>query len=296
MQQAISLIARCLLLPQDSVVIDYPGYVGALQAFRLTGANVVGWDITQADITELETLLLTKRPKLLFVHPSFQNPTGRTLSLATRQAVVELAKAYRVPVVEDTTYGDLYFETPPPISLRDLAGDSLVIQLHTFSKTLAPGLRLGYIVADETIIDQLALVKAQSDLHSPTLSQWIITDILASGLFDKHIALLRHIHARRAEVLQRALRRQLSDAITWPTPNGGMYLWCSLSPALAGGSRSLLVAAKAEGVTFTLGENFFADGSGKRAFRLCFSAVPEVKIEEGVDRLRAAVHSCLTST
>ncbi|MEM7736808.1 MAG: PLP-dependent aminotransferase family protein, partial [Deinococcota bacterium] len=95
-QQAISLIARCLLLPQDSVVIDYPGYVGALQAFRLTGANVVGWDITQTDISELETLLLTKRPKLLFVHPSFQNPTGCTLSLETRQAVVELAKAYRV--------------------------------------------------------------------------------------------------------------------------------------------------------------------------------------------------------
>ncbi|MEM7737099.1 MAG: PLP-dependent aminotransferase family protein, partial [Deinococcota bacterium] len=244
----------------------------------------------------LETLLLTKRPKILFVQPSFQNPTGRTLSLETRQAVVELAKAYRVPVVEDMTYGDFYFDAPPPTSLRELAGGGLVIQLHTFSKTLAPGLRLGYIVADEAIIDQLALVKAQSDLHSPTLSQWVITDMLTSGVFDTHIATLRHIHARRAKVLQHALKRQLSDVITWATPNGGMYLWCSLSPRVQGGSRELLIAAQAEGVTFALGENFFADGSGKRTFRLCFSAVPDVKIEEGVNRLCAAVHSCLTST
>lgn len=295
-QQAVSLIARCLLLPQDSVIVDYPGYVGALQAFRLTGASVVGWDITQADITELETLLLTKRPKLLFVHPSFQNPTGRTLNLATRQAVIELAKAYRVPVVEDMTYSNLYFKMPPPANLRELSGGGLVIQLHTFSKTLASGLRLGYIVADETIIDQLAFVKAQSDLHSPTLSQWVITDMLTSGVLDKHIATLRRIHARRADVLQRALRRQLGDVITWTAPNGGMYLWCSLSPRVQGGSRGLLAAAQAEGVTFALGENFFADGSGKRALRLCFSALSDEAIEEGINKLTKAVHTCLTST
>lgn len=296
-QQALSLIARCLLLPQDSVVVDYPGYVGALQAFRLTGANVVGWDINQADTRELETLLLTKRPKLLFVHPSFQNPTGHTLDLATRQAIVELAKVYRVPIIEDMTYSNLYFKTPPPASLRRLSSSRLVIQLHSFSKTLAPGLRLGYVIADDAIIDQLAFVKAQSDLHSPSLSQWIITDWLTSEVFDRHVGKLRRIHAQRAAVLQRLLRRQLGDVMHWEAPDGGMYLWCSLraSPEFHGGSRALLVAANQQGVTFTLGEHFFADGSGKRAFRLCFSALPEAEIGEGVKRLTAAVRS-LTPT
>ena len=190
-QQALDLIARCLLYPQDSVVMDWPGFLGAIQTFRLAGASLTGWDIMMADLEELEDIFLKKRPKLLYLNPSFQNPSGRTLSLETRRGIVDLARSYRVPMVEDEAYRDLYFTKPPPASLLTLEGNGLVLYLRTFSKTFAPGLRLGYVIADENIIDQLSLVKAQSDLFCPGLSQLVVAELLSQGIFDTYAHLLR---------------------------------------------------------------------------------------------------------
>ncbi|CAN5893214.1 2-aminoadipate transaminase [soil metagenome] len=285
-QQALDLIARCLLCPQDAVVMDWPGFLGAIQTFRLAGAVLAGWDISAADLGELEDLLLKRRPKLLYLNPSFQNPTGHTLPLEVRRGVVELARSYRVPIVEDEVYRDLYFGEPPPPPLFELDGSGLVLHLRTFSKTFAPGLRLGYVIADESIIDQLSLVKAQSDLFCPGLSQLVMAELLSGGVFDNHTRLLRAAHRERALVMDKALREAFpTGALAWQPAEGGLYMWAQLR---SGNSRSLLQAASKHGVSFAVGDSFFPDGSGKRALRLCYSSTKPEHITQGINRLASA--------
>ncbi|MGH9173331.1 MAG: PLP-dependent aminotransferase family protein, partial [Vicinamibacterales bacterium] len=156
-QQGLELIARCLLDPGDTVIMDRPGYLGAIQVFRAAGAHIVGWDIERADPNELEDLLLRYRPKLFYTNPTFHNPTGRTLDLHERRDLLDLAVRYRLPVIEDDLYRETWFSVPPPAPLRQLDQHQLVIQVSTFSKTLAGGLRLGWLTASEAIVDQLAL-------------------------------------------------------------------------------------------------------------------------------------------
>ena len=283
-QQALDLIARCLIYPGDKVVMDWPGFLGAIQTFRLAGASLLGWDVLNTDIDELEDLFLKQRPKLLYVNPSFQNPTGRTLSLETRKSIVELARKYRLPIVEDDVYRELYFDDPPPPSLRELEGDGLVIHLRTFAKTFAVGMRLGYVIADESIIDQLAFVKAQSDLFCPGLSQLVLADLLTKGIFDSYLKVLRQKHKERAAVMQNALSTYLPE-LSWRAPHGGLYLWGQLQ---TGYSRDLLQEATKQGVNFGAGENFFYDHSGKRALRLCYSGTKPEDIKEGIKRLAYA--------
>lgn len=285
-QQALDLIGRCLLYPQDSVVMDWPGFLGAIQTFHLAGANLTGWDIMTADLEELEDIFLKKRPKLLYLNPSFQNPSGGTLSLETRQGIVELARNYRVPIVEDEAYRDLYFSEPPPASLLTLEGNGLVLHLRTFSKSFAPGLRLGYVIADENIIDQLSLVKAQNDLFSPGLSQLVVANLLSQGIFDAYTKLLRQKHRERAQVMGRALNEHFPGGeLSWQTPQGGLYIWAQLTRR---DSLSLLQEAAKLGLSFATGSSFFTDGAGKRALRLCYSGTPPEQIPEGITRLARA--------
>jgi DNA-binding transcriptional MocR family regulator len=287
-QQALDLIARCLLTPHDAVVMDWPGYLGAIQTFRLAGATLSGWDIVGADLDELEDLLLRRRPKLLYVNPSFQNPTGRTLPLEVRRGVVDLARSYRVPIVEDEPYRDLGFHGPPPPSLRDLDGEGLVLQLRTFSKSFAPGLRLGYVIADEAIVDQLALVKAQSDLFTAVPTQLAVAELLASDVFDGTLRLLRRLHRERAEAMGAALSRHFAPGdLHWRPALGGLYLWLQLR---RGDSDDLRRSANRLGVDFAPGSVFFPDRSGKRTLRLCFSNHTPERIEQGVARLAEAAY------
>src|SRR5262245_17156715 len=162
-QQGLDLLARCLIDPGDAVVIDRPGYLGAIQTFRNAGARLVGWDVSRADFDELEELLLRYRPKLLYTNPTHQNPTGVTMTIRTRRELLELAARYRVPIVEDDTYRELALTGPPtPPSLFVLdEGHEVVIRINSFSKMLAPGLRLGWISAVRPIVDQLALIKQE---------------------------------------------------------------------------------------------------------------------------------------
>ena len=292
-QQALDLIARCLIYPQDTAVMDWPGFLGAIQTFRFSGALLAGWDIVKADLEELEDLFVKRRPKLLYLNPSFQNPTGRTLSLDLRHAVIDLARRYRVPVVEDEAYRDLYFAKPPPPTLFELEGNGLVIHLRTFAKTFAPSLRLGYVLADENIIDQLALVKAQSDLFSPGLSQLVVATLLADGTFDIYTRLLRCKHQERAAAMDRALETCLPKGeLLWDMPQGGLYLWARLASQY---SHDLLQEATKQSVNFARGDSFYFGGTGKRTLRLCYSATPPEGIIEGVKRLASAL-GCLDAS
>lgn len=286
-QQGLDLIARCLLDPGDHVVMDRPGYLGAIQTFRAAGARIAGWDIARADLGELEDLILRYRPKLLYTNPTFQNPTGRTLPVALRRELLALAARYRLPVVEDEPYRDLGFESEPPPSLFHLDRHSLVIHLGTFSKTLASGLRLGWLVAAPAVVDQLTLIKQRSDVFSPSLPQLVVAEMLRSGRYEAHIRGLRLEHARRHQAMLAALQRsmQLGEVSHAPV-SGGIFLWCRLHPAIDG-ERLLLESAR-EGVAYAAGDLFYADRAGSQELRLCFSSTPASRIDAGVSRLATA--------
>lgn len=286
-QQGLDLIARCLLDPGDTVLMDRPGYLGAIQTFRSAGANVVGWDVERADPDELEDLILRYRPKLFYLTPTFQNPTGRTLSLEVRHELLRVAARYRLPIVEDDPYGQLWFDRPPPPSLISLDERGLVIYLGTASKTLGAGLRLGWLVAPPAIVEQLTLVKARGDLFTNGLTQLVLAEVLAGRAYDTHLESLRAEHAVRHTALIAALRRCLpAGSIGWRPVDGGLYIWCRLR----GGTDAvgLLQQAQAAGVTFVPGEPFYGDGLGRHELRLCFSAATPASIDQGARRLATA--------
>ncbi len=282
--EALSLMARCLLDKGDAVIMDRPGYVGAIQIFRAAGANLLGWDIRNADFGELEDLLLRYRPKFIYTNPTFQNPTGHTLPERDRRDLLKLASRYRIPVVEDDPYYDGYFDAPPPKSLHELDGESLVMYLSTFSKVLAPGLRLGWIIASDYMIDQLALIKEQTTLFTEGLGQLIMAEFIRSGAYDRHVAMVRKEHRVRCGALFEAMQRHLpSRALSGPRPAGGIYFWGRLGGAMK--SSELLQKALTAGVAFAPGEIFYPDQAGSGHLRLCFANLPPDQIEEGVKRL-----------
>lgn len=287
-QQALDLISRCLLDPGDVVVMDRPGYVGALETFRAAGANLVGWCVEKADTGELEDLILRYKPKLLYTNPTFQNPTGSTLTAATRKEILRLASRYRLPVVEDTAYAELHFRSPAPDSLYKLDREGLVVGVGSFSKALGAGLRLGWIAAPEDIVDQLALIKARADLFTAGPGQLVVADMLSSGFYDAVLHDLRAEHQRRHEKMANALRRHVPPGtLTWRPAEGGLYLWCRVAPAID--TRNLVQGAATLGVIFVAGEPFYGDGTGKHRLRLCFSSTPPEEIEEGIRRLAMVV-------
>jgi DNA-binding transcriptional MocR family regulator len=287
-QQGIDIVARCLLDPGDTVVMDRPGYLGAIQIFRATGASVVGWRSEEGALDELEDLILRYRPKLIYTNATFQNPTGAVLPLATRRDLLELAARYHLPILEDEPYRDLYYSTPPPPALRELDEHGLVIGLGTFSKTFAPGLRLGWLAAPEPIVDQLALIKGRSDVFCAGLPQLVMAEFLISRRYDEHLQRLRGELSRRHRAMLTALDEFTPPGMITTRPvNGGLYLWARLGHGVA--THDLLPVAQRLGVRFVDGERFYADGAGRHDMRLCFTGVPPARIPEGVRRLAAAI-------
>jgi DNA-binding transcriptional MocR family regulator len=294
-QQGLDLLARCLVDPGDTVVIDRPGYLGALHTFNAAGARVVGWDVVRHDLDELEDLILRYRPKLIYTNPTFQNPTGWTMPLKIRRHLLSLATRLRVPIIEDDTYRELYLNNPPPPSLHSLDTQSVVIHLNTFSKVLAPGLRLGWLSAAPPIIEQLALLKQRSDPHMANLNQLIIADLVADGTFDQHLVELRTEHRRRRDAMMSALERHGANGLLqWAVPDGGLYLWCRLGGRLK--ASSVQSRALAESVAFVKGEAFYVDQAGERELRLCFSSVAPNRADDIAKRLMRAIAAAKRDT
>jgi DNA-binding transcriptional MocR family regulator len=289
-QQGLDLLARCLVDPGDTVVVDRPGYLGAIHTFRAAGARLIGWDIVGHDLGELEDQLLRYRPKLIYTNPTFQNPTGLTMSTKLRRELLVLAARHRVPIIEDDTYRELYLAAPPPPSLHSLDTQSIVIHLNSFSKVLAPGLRLGWLSAAPPIVDQLALIKQRADPHMQNLVQLVVKEFLDDGTFDRHLVVLRTEHRRRRDAVVTALRRHhADDVLSWNQVEGGMYLWCRLRPRL--NAASVLKRALAESVAFVQGQAFYIDHAGEKELRLCFSSIPVPRADEVVRRLVRGIMS-----
>ena len=285
-QEAIDLLARCLIEPGDHVVVDSPTYPGAMQSFRSAGATLLPWG-TDWSLSQLEELLIRFRPKLIFTMPTFQNPTGRVMSLTARTGLLDLARRYRIPVIEDDVYSRTFFGSHPmPESLYKLDSRSQVISMSTFSKMLAPGLRIGWLVAPLYMVKQLSLIKMRSNLFTGGLNQFVLADLLHSGEMDQHLLRLRKHHsslcAGAVEALQPAINQGL---LRCRLPGGSLYLWCKLlfpiDPDL------FFSTMEARGLYVAPGMACEPNRSGKAGthFRLCFTAAPRKTVVHGVELL-----------
>ena len=292
-QQGLDLVARLLLDPGDVVIAESPSYLGVLQVFQAAGVRLltVPLDEQGMRVDLLEQILARSRPKLIYTLPTFQNPTGVTLNLERRYQLLALAQRYQVPILEDDPYGELRYEGTLVPTLKALDRYGHVLYLSTFSKILFPGLRLGWLVAPEQVIERLALIKQLTDLHTNTLGQWSLAEFCRRGLLEEHLARLREVYPRRRDVICAALERYCPPGMTWNRPAGGFYLWCHLPAGLH--ARELLTEAARRQVAFIVGDACHVDGGGQEWIRLNFTYHTEGLIVEGVRRLGQAMEELL---
>ena len=286
-QQGLDLAARVLLDPGSVVVTENPSYLAALQVFTAAQARVVPVD-SDAEGFKLDALaraLATEDVRLIYLVPNFANPTGATLSLARRHAVMALAQSYGVPVLEDDPYGALRYsgEALPPLASLD--SSELVLSMGTFSKTLAPGLRLGWVHAPKSMRKHLVVAKQACDLHTASLAQRAVARLLETFDYDGHVARLCQVYGERCEAMNRALKVCLPAGSRFSKPNGGLFFWVELPAALDAGA--LLPLAVAQKVAYVPGAPFFAASPKPNTLRLNFSNRPVEAIRDGMQRLGA---------
>jgi 2-aminoadipate transaminase len=232
---------------------------------------------------ELLPEILENHPvKFIYVLPNFQNPGGTTLSLERRHRLVEIAAKYKVFIVEDDPYGELRYEGEDLPPLNSLHKEN-VIYLGTFSKTLAPGIRLGYIIAAEIVMDKLVQAKQGADLHTGTYVQMLAYDIASRGILKRHVVTIRQVYKERRDVMLQAMEEFFPKCVSWTRPQGGMFLWARCPEGVD--TEKLLEKALEKKVAFVPGFAFFPDGTGRNAMRLNFSAMAPDKIRIGIQRL-----------
>jgi len=245
----------------------------------------VGDDGIRRDL--LEGLINRQSPKCLYVMPTFQNPTGVTVSLEGRRELLAMAAKAQVPIIEDDFHNELRYDGAPVMPLRGLDRKGLVIAIGTFSKILFPGLRVGWVVAPPEVMERLVIAKRVSDLHTSALIQAAIYHFCRRRLLDRHMARMRLEYRRRRDALLQALSRHCPAGVTWTQPQGGFSLWLTLPEGM--NSQNLLPEAAREGVLYTPGALFYADGGGQNQLRLSFSEIPSERIDEGVQRLAMVI-------
>jgi len=288
-QRAIALVARLLLRPGETVAVEEPTYGGALELFRAHGLRVVGvaTDEQGLRVDALEAVVRRERPRLLYVVPTFQNPTGACLPAARRQAVLALAARHGLPVLEDDYVGDLRFEGRAQAALKASDPGGLVVYVSTFSKMLMPGLRVGFLVADGPIREALLRLQHAEEIGPGELFQAAVEEFVTVGRYQSHLRRMVRHYRRRRDAALGAVRRHLPGCVV-RAPTGGLFLWVRLPPGVR--SDRLLPRAEEEGVRFAPGGLFFpVPEDGAPFVRLCFAAHDPGALEEGVRRLGVAV-------
>jgi 2-aminoadipate transaminase len=293
-QQALDLIGKTMINPGDKVIVEGPTFLATIQCFRLYGADLVSAPI-DADgvmVDELEKLIVQHKPKLVYLIPTFGNPSGAMLSLARRKRVLELAAQYQMLVVEDDPYGELYFGAPPPPSMLALSAQvpgsrEWLAYCGSFSKVLSPGLRVGWLIAQPQLLANAVMCKQFSDAHTSNLTQAIAAQYLALERMDAALDMVRTTYAERAQTMANALRQELGDAISFSQPLGGMFFWIRLSGAGGKEQDAAAFAKRAieQLVAFVPGTPFYATHPDKATLRLSFATADVAKIVEGVGRL-----------
>jgi 2-aminoadipate transaminase len=297
-QQGIDLIARVLVDRGDVVLVELPTFTGGIAAFKNIQADVVGvrQEADGISLEHLDEVWLRetgrgKTVKLLYVIPNFQNPTGLLLGLDKRRRLLEWASRRDIMIVEDDPYGSLYFEdVAGPDETRPLRADDRdgrVLYLSTFSKTLAPGFRVGWMVAPPALVERFETAKQSTDLTSGILDQHVVYEAVRRGVVAKLAPQLRALYRHKRDVMEQSIRQQLGDRLTWPVPKGGFFVWATLPDGWT--DTELLERALQHGLVFVTGSAFFVDGTGHDTIRLSFSAPSPDRIREGVTRLAAAM-------
>lgn len=290
-QQGIDLVTRILVDPGDIVIAEAPTYPGAIPSFCSFEADVIQVPLddngirTDLLVRELDRLEKAgTKPKFIYVIPDFHNPAGVSLNFERRQELVEIARDYRLIIVEDNPYGQLRFEGDPLPTLYSLDSDDNVIYLSTFSKILSPGIRLGWIVAPTPLLQKFNLGKQAADLCPSTIAQKIVNRYFEQARWQDYVDTVRELYGKRRDAMLAALEEYFPKEATWTRPQGGFYIWVTL-PEYINTTDLLALALEEEKVAFVPGAGAWVDGSGANHMRLAYCAVPEDKIEEGIKRL-----------
>jgi 2-aminoadipate transaminase len=290
-QQALDLLGKVLIDPASPVLVETPTYLGALQSFSMYEPRYVQVPTDENGlIPEGLAPALTEGARLLYTQPNFQNPTGRRLPLERRRALAEFARTSPFPVIEDDPYGALDYAGAPLPTLLSMAPDHIV-HCGSFSKVLAPGLRLGYIIAPEDLHFKLVQAKQATDLHTPSFTQRIVHEVVKDGFLDEHIPTIRALYRDQCAAMLSALERHMPEGVTWNRPEGGMFIWASLPRTID--TMKLLEAAIADNVAFVPGAPFYANDADHSALRLSFVTVPPARIDEGIARLAKLIRERL---
>ena len=294
-QQGLDLVAKILIDAGSRILVETPTYLGALQAFTPMEPVAVGVnsDDHGVDADDLRAKVGAGADKARFVYllPNFQNPTGRTMTEARRAAVAQVAIDTGLPIIEDNPYGDLWFDAPPAPSLSSRHPEGSVY-LGSFSKILAPGLRLGYLVAPTALYPKLLQAKQAADLHTPSFNQRVVAEVLKDGFIERHVPTIRALYKQQCEAMLAALDREMAGlGLSWNRPVGGMFLWVQLPKGLK--AIPLLAKAVDKGVAFVPGSAFYAEGANESTLRLSFVTATVEQINTGMAALAAAIRESL---
>lgn len=294
-QQALDLIMRSMVDPGDVFVVERPTYLAALQTLELAQARVmsVSSDANGMVVDELEEVLKKQRIKGVYIVPNFGNPSGVTLSYERRLQLIQLAERYGFVIIEDDPYGELRFTEERNPTLFQLAQDKLgsteyVLYTSTFSKVLAPGLRLGWAILPDWLLHKVAIIKQAADLHASSLSQTVAECYLGLGRLDTQIEKIRHAYKHKGELLAHLVEKELGDVITFNQPKGGMFLWAKFRQDDFNATEWLKKTLE-QGVVFVPGEFFFPDSIDYSTLRLSFATATDEQMHEAVARLRRAL-------
>lgn len=287
-QQAIDLLVGVLTEPGDAVLVEKPTYLASLQVFALHGLKVIAAESDEDGIIpeDAERLIREHRPRLLYAVPTFGNPTGRVWSVERRKKLLALCKQNQMPIIEDDPYGDIKFDDseqfPTILSLEGQVEQGAVFYTSTFSKTVAPALRTGWVIGDSSVIGMAAKAKQAADLHSSSVDQQILSQLLKGFDLDDHIRIISKSYGERMLEMHELLKRQGLRDVTWVKPKGGMFLWLELPNGLQ--AEALLRCAVQKGVAFVPGSSFYADNPKRNTARLNYTYNTGARTEQGIKR------------
>jgi 2-aminoadipate transaminase len=286
-QQGLDLAAKVLVDTGSRILVETPTYLGALQAFAPMEPEVISVPSDEDGVLADDLGMKAGDARFLYLLPNFQNPTGRTMTEARRAAVSQRAEQLGLPILEDNPYGDLWFDAPPPLPLaaRNPQG---CLYLGSFSKVLAPGLRLGFVVAPAAVYPKLLQAKQAADLHSPSFNQRMIVEVMQGGFLDRHVPTIRALYKSQRDAMLAALAREMTGLdVQWNSPAGGMFLWARLPRGMD--AARLLPKAVDKGVAFVPGAAFYSDAADPRTLRLSFVTASVQEIDTGVAALALAI-------
>lgn len=289
-EQALDLVGKAFVNPGDTVLVEQPTYLCALDVFRSYGANFASVEMDEDGMkmdTLEEALKANPNTKLIYTVPNFQNPTGRTMTEERRKQLAELAEKYDVYVLEDSPYGEIRFagQHVPAVKSFDKSGH--VLYMSTFSKTLAPGFRLGWLVADKNVVNKLTVLKQSADLHTDNLAQFAVAQFFADNDVDAHVKEISALYGKRKDLMLEGIKKYFPEGVKYTDPEGGMFLWVEV-PGVDD-TVELFKECLEHDVAFVPGDPFFAGEVQPGAFRLNYSNMKEDQIEVGLKRLGAAL-------